>query len=117
MIGNRQTEVVVGSGCRHSPPRGPIEEADLDQEWFVDILNRLFFLTYCSGNTVQSHWSTTEFVDDGPKQASIRLIEPVGMERLRPTQDGRHGLKRHPDDVVVRLLCRQGAAGGLRVKA
>ena len=45
------------------------------------------------------------------------LVTAVAVEGLGAAEDRRHGLKRHPDDVVVRLLCRQRAAGGLRVKA
>ena len=53
MIGNRQTEVVVGAGGRHPPTRSAVEKPDLDQERFVDILNRLLLLTDGGGDAVQ----------------------------------------------------------------
>ena len=45
------------------------------------------------------------------------FVQRVGMQRLRSAKDRRERLKRHPHDVVVRLLGRQRAAGGLGMKA
>ncbi len=39
------------------------------------------------------------------------------MQRLRAAQDGGQRLNGDPDDVVLRLLSRQSAAGGLSVEA
>src|SRR5579883_3378397 len=39
------------------------------------------------------------------------------MQRLRSTENGGQGLNRNPNDIVVRLLCRQRAAGSLRMKS
>ena len=46
-----------------------------------------------------------------------RLVAAVAVQRLRAAQHRRQRLHRDPDDVVVRLLRRQRAAGRLRVEA
>ncbi len=48
---------------------------------------------------------------------SPRFIEGIGVKRLRAAEHRGEGLNRGTDDVVVRLLRGQGAAGSLRVKA
>ena len=45
-----------------------------------------------------------------------RFVAAVAVERLRATEHGGHRLNRDADDVVVRLLRRERAAGGLRVE-
>lgn len=45
-----------------------------------------------------------------------RLVERVGVQRLRSSEDGGHGLDGRPDDVVVGVLRRQRPAGSLRVR-
>ena len=46
-----------------------------------------------------------------------RFVEAVAVERLRAAEDGGHGLERHPDEVVVRLLGGQRASGRLGVES
>ena len=46
-----------------------------------------------------------------------RLVEGVGVERLRAAQHRRQRLVGHPHDVVVRLLCGERHPGGLGVEA
>jgi hypothetical protein len=46
-----------------------------------------------------------------------RLVEGVGVQRLRAAHHRGQRLDRHPHDVVVRLLRGQGRAGGLGVEA
>ncbi len=46
-----------------------------------------------------------------------RLVERVGVERLRAAQDAGERLDRGSHDVEQRLLCRQGDARGLGVEA
>ena len=46
-----------------------------------------------------------------------RLVPGVGVERLRPAENGGERLERDADDVVLDLLRRQRAAGRLRVEA
>ena len=45
-----------------------------------------------------------------------RLVAAVAVQRLRAAQDGGKRLDRDADEIVVGLLGRQRAAGGLRVK-
>ena len=44
------------------------------------------------------------------------FVATIAMEGLRPPQHGCEGLQRDPHDVVVRLLSRERAPGGLRVE-
>src|SRR5262245_34290494 len=44
-------------------------------------------------------------------------IAGIRMQRLRAAEDSRHGLQRHPDNVIIRLLGGQRAPRGLGVKA
>ena len=46
-----------------------------------------------------------------------RLVAAVAVQRLRAAEHRRQRLQRDADDVVVRLLRGQRAAGGLRVEA
>ena len=46
-----------------------------------------------------------------------RLVEGVGVQRLRPAQDRRQRLHRGPHDVDVRLLGGQGRSARLDVEA
>ena len=46
-----------------------------------------------------------------------RLVAAVAVQRLRPAEHRRQRLQRDADDVVVRLLRGERAAGGLRVEA
>ena len=39
------------------------------------------------------------------------------MQRLGTTKDCGHSLQCHPNDVIIRLLCRQRAPRRLRMKA
>ena len=43
------------------------------------------------------------------RRQSKRLVEGVGVQRLRAAEDGRHRLHRRPHDVVVRVLRRSRA--------
>src|SRR5215470_4947942 len=45
-----------------------------------------------------------------------RLVERIGMQRLRAAQNGRQRLQRRAHHIVERLLCRQRAPGGLGVE-
>ena len=46
-----------------------------------------------------------------------RLVERVRVQRLRAAADRRQRLHRDPDDVVLRLLCRERRPAGLRMEA
>ena len=46
-----------------------------------------------------------------------RLVEAVGVQRLRAAADGGEALQRDAHDVVLRLLGGQRHAAGLRVEA
>ena len=46
-----------------------------------------------------------------------RLVERVGVERLRVAENGGHRLDAGAGDVVERILLSEAPAGGLRVRA
>ena len=68
--------MAVGQRSRHPPARRAIQEAALDQEWLVDLLDGLHFLADGGGNGVQSHRPAAVFFDDGQKQLAVHLVEP-----------------------------------------
>ena len=46
-----------------------------------------------------------------------RFVHGVGVQALRSAEDGRQRLDRHADHIILRLLCGERYAGGLRVEA
>src|SRR6185437_16954409 len=59
---------------------GAVEEADLDEEGFVDFFEGVFFFGECGGKRVQAYGATVIFLDDGAEQAAVEFVEAVRVD-------------------------------------
>ena len=75
--GRVEPEVAVCPRRRDAPARRAIEEADLDQERLVDVLDRVLLLADRRGDRVQADRAAAELVDDRAQQLAVDLVEPV----------------------------------------
>jgi hypothetical protein len=67
--------------------RRAVEEADLDQERLVDVLDRVLFLADSPPRSCQADRTAAELVDDRPQQLPIDVVEPVLVD-LQQLQAG-----------------------------
>ena len=69
------------------------------------------------GLVLQNELRVTRDAGAGLSRQTDGLIHGVGVEALRATEHGRHGLDRRADDVVVGILLGQRPARGLAMRA
>src|SRR5438132_9206140 len=110
------------------PKRAPdvLDAVEVPRRLFFDVVGQLLDVVGASeGVDDVSH---TAFVGDDLLRAKSdldgllcrqreRLVHRVGVQGLRPAEDGRKRLDGRADDVVLRLLGGQRGASGLRVEA
>src|ERR1035437_4901552 len=59
---------------------GAVEEADLDEEGFVDLLQRVLLFGQGGGECVEADRDAVVLLDDGAQEAAIELVEAVGVD-------------------------------------
>src|SRR6188472_3393339 len=88
--GRLEPEVAVRPGGRHTAARGAIQETNLDQKRFVNVLDRVFLFTDGRGNRVQSHGPAAKLLDDRLQQLAIHVVETVLVDFQKLQAGGRH---------------------------
>src|SRR5206468_6017969 len=87
-------EVRVRERRRDAPLRRAREEALLDEEGLVDVLNRVALLADGRGERVDPDRPAAELVDDGEEEGAVHLIEP----RLVDVEQGERIARDGPRD-------------------
>jgi hypothetical protein len=86
----REPEVLVGARGGHAPARRPVEEAGLDEERLVHVLDGVPFLVDGGGQAVDADRAAAELVDDRPQQLAIDLVEAVLVHLEQLQRRARH---------------------------
>src|SRR5574341_168494 len=73
--GRGELEVGVSQSRGRPPPRGPCQEAELDQERLVHILDGVLFLADGNGQGLDPHRPAGELLDDGLENPAVHLVE------------------------------------------
>ncbi len=63
MMGGAQAQMLGGAQAL-MPALSPVEEADLDQERFVDLFQGVLLFGQCSRQRIQTDWPAIVFFDD-----------------------------------------------------
>ena len=61
-----------------------LQESNLEQKRFVDVFNRVDFLTQDSGDRVDTHRSPVEFVDNRPQKPPICFVKAMLIDVQQP---------------------------------
>src|SRR5512133_3549981 len=104
-FGRDPAEVAVGRGGRDASPRGAVQEAVLDQERLIDVLNGVALLADRRGNRVEPHRSPSELVDDGKQYHPVHRVEShlvylKKLQRLVRNRTCYHAARSHLREVA-----------------
>ncbi len=88
-----QAEVLVGAGGGHAAARRPVEKADLNQEGFVDLFDRVFLFAHRGGERADADRAAAELVDDGAQQPPVDLVEAARVDLEQPQRVVGHGAR------------------------
>jgi hypothetical protein len=72
--------VFVGEAGGDAAAGGAVEEADLDEEGFVDLFEGVLLFGERGGQRVEADRAAVVFLDDGAEQAAVELVEAVGVD-------------------------------------
>src|SRR5579859_2551907 len=89
------SEVIVRQLRSDTSSWSAIQESDLDEERFVNVLYGISFFCERSGKRVESNWSALIFLDDSQQQPAIHFVETV----LVDLKHFERGLRRRLVDV------------------
>src|SRR5207253_658791 len=81
--GRLQTKVVPGGPGGHPPARRAHEQADLEQEGLVHVLDRLRLLAHGDGEGADADRSPAEVAAEGGEDGTVDLVEPQGVDAER----------------------------------
>src|SRR5262245_24445013 len=121
----RGPQVPVAALSRHAAPGRALQEAELQQVRFDDVLDGVGLLPDRRGQGGQPHGPAAELVDDGGQDRDVELVEApiVNLEQLEagPGHRGGHGTVvadlgevTHPSQQAVgHPRCAPGAPGDL----
>src|ERR1035441_4977044 len=73
-------EVFICQMCCHPSARRPVEETNLDEEWLVDFLDRVWLFGERRRQGVHAHRPALVFLDDGQQQLAVDLVEAVAID-------------------------------------
>ena len=76
----RHTDVRASELRDHTPARGALEEAELEQVRLVDVLDRVGLLAERDGERGEADRATFELVRDRPEQLAVRALETLGVD-------------------------------------
>src|ERR1035441_613431 len=85
-------EMLIRQPRCDAPARRAVQESNLNQEWFVDLFQRIFFLGQGRSQRAQAHRSAVILLHDGQHEAAVDLVEAV---RIHP-KHGQSGIGRWP---------------------
>ena len=112
--GEGDAEVLVGEAGGDAAAWGAVEEADLDEEGFVDLFEGVLLFGEGGGEGVEADRAAVVLLDDGAQQAAVEFVEAVGVD----LQQRERGLRGGAVDAVLRRgpprSRGRGAAGGWR---
>ena len=86
--GHFDAEVFVGEAGGDAAAGGAVEEADLDEEGFVDLFEGVLLFGQRGGEGVEADRAAVIFFDDGAQQAAVEFVEAVGVD----LEQGERGL-------------------------
>src|SRR5678816_289633 len=86
-----EAEVLVSARGRHTAARRAIEEACLNEEGLVNVLDRVLLLVNSGGETVDPDRPAVELIDDRSQQLAIHFVEPVLVHLEQLQRVDRHG--------------------------
>ena len=72
--------MLVGEAGGDAASRGAVEEADLDEEGFVDLFEGVLFFGQRGRQGVEADGASVVFLDDGAEEAAVELVEAVGID-------------------------------------
>ena len=78
--GEFDAEVLVGEAGGDAAAGGAVEEADLDEEGFVDLFEGVLLLGEGGGEGVEADRAAVVLFDDGAQEAAVELVEAVGVD-------------------------------------
>ena len=78
--GEIDAEVFVGEAGGDAAAGGAVEEADLDEEGFVDLFEGVLLLGEGGGEGVEADWAAVVLLYDGAQEAAVELVEAVGID-------------------------------------
>jgi hypothetical protein len=78
--GHFYAEVFVGEAGGYAAAGGAVEEADLDEEGFVDLFEGVLLFGQGGGEGVEADGAAIVFFDDSAEQAAVELVEAVGVD-------------------------------------
>ena len=67
-------------GGDHPPPRGPLDQALLEQVWLVDVLDRVLLLVHRGGERGEAHRPAGELGRDRVEDRAVVAVEPRGVD-------------------------------------
>ena len=77
--GEIDAEVLVGEAGGDAAAGGAIEEADLDEEGFVDLFEGVLLFGEGGGEGVEADWATVVLFYDGAQEASVSPSKPWAL--------------------------------------
>ena len=80
LAGHFYAEVLVGEAGGYAASGGAVEEADLDEEGFVDFFEGVLLFGEGGGEGVEAYGASVVFFDDGAEEAAVELVEAVGVD-------------------------------------
>jgi len=78
--GEGDAEVLVGEAGGDAAAWGAVEETDLDEEGFVDLLQRVLLFGQRGGECVEADRAAVVLFDDGAQQAAVEFVEAVSVD-------------------------------------
>ena len=84
-----ESEVLVGQRRRLAAAGRALEEALLDQERLVDLLDRPGLFAHGRGHGVQTHGTAVEFLDDRSENLVVHLVQSARVDVQRREGDAR----------------------------
>jgi len=80
LAGHVDAQVLVGEAGGYAAAGGAVEEANLDEKWFVDFFEGVLLFGECGCEGVKADRAAVIFFDDGAEEAAIELVEAVGVD-------------------------------------
>src|ERR1035441_2738486 len=79
-LGTLDTEMLIREMGRHSPARGAIEKANLNEERLGDFFDGVGLFGQRGCQLIQAHRAALVLLDDGQQQLAIDLVEAVAID-------------------------------------
>ena len=72
--------MLIGEAGGDAAAGGSVEEANLNEEGFVDLLQRVLLLGQGGGECVEADRPAVVLLDDGAQQAAVEFVEAVSVD-------------------------------------